>query len=112
MSELETQTCPTCDGRGKTTALVNRRDGQGGLESLPCGTCGGRGWLSQAELDEIERRTALRQARRGPRLALDLSLREMAAKHGVLPSVYADWEAGRLLELPGQPKEGTDVHGV
>ena len=87
--------CPTCDGRKETQAFVCGT-GVSGLRAMLCRTCNAKGWLSDEEMIAIEQRKVKREERKAARLALDLSVREMAQRMGISFLEYNDYEHGRV----------------
>lgn len=94
--------CPTCKGEKRTMAFVCGKN-IGGVQALDCSTCKATGFLSDPEMAAYNEQTAKKAQRRAVRLALDLSMREMAKKLGVPFLDYNDYEQGRIdLELLGE----------
>ncbi len=82
------ETCPRCEGGGKTVAIAC--PGYRRVE-LRCDACSGSGTIDEqrrAQLDEAERR-------REARIAAGRSLRDEATRLGVSPVQLSDMEWGR-----------------
>lgn len=88
-------TCPTCNGKGDSWALVSgiREDGRRFCEqrTLPCYTCNGTGAITP----EHAARIAEGERMRKDRIARCMSLREEAARLGISPVTLSHREQGR-----------------
>lgn len=86
--------CPTCNGEGGANALLRYDDGRCREQWMPCSACRGAGTVSERRAAVTRAGEALGERRR----ALDLSLRELAAKLGISASNLSDVEHGRAPE--------------
>lgn len=92
--------CPACKGAKRLMAFVCGKN-IGGVQVLDCLTCKATGFLSDPEMAAYNEQDTKKAQRRAVRLALNLSMREMAKKMGVPFLDYNDYEHGRIdLELP------------
>ncbi len=95
MTEQNQKQCPVCEGRKETVVFVCGI-GTHGIQRMSCKTCEGRGWLSDMELQELQARKKKRAERRDTRLALSLTMREMAVRLGMSLVDYSSYEHGRI----------------
>lgn len=82
------RTCPRCNGRGSSLALVN----PGGMQRLQCFTCGGAGSITEEHEVRIKRGKLL-HAHRMDRLE---GLYDFAERHGISLTDLSSMEAGRM----------------
>jgi len=67
----------------------------GGVRFRQCETCVGKGWLSDEELAVFKLKKEKHIQRRNERIALNLSMREMAERLGMSLVDYSSYEHGR-----------------
>lgn len=89
MTEMQTATCPACEGTGKTVGY-----GCPGFVRIEvnCLACKGAGSISAQEARDLAYREAMRKERKAARLARDLSMSEAARDRGIGPIAYNRWE--------------------
>lgn len=92
---MTTITCPICNGSCTTMAsFIKYATGRSGpaFANIACFHCGGAGTIPASMVEWMKRGEEIREWRK----AQNIGLRAFAEKHGILPSLWAKIEGGRV----------------